>query len=152
MIDGAGAALPIHTHPLLVEPGCFVRDLRQVGPLFLRMGPVGFVSRQLSGEPLEGLLPPAEGTARILGLAREQAGPPGSCSLLVTHDTILAAVVHTLREVAGIADEDWPWMMEGIFLWFAEDQVHWLWRGERGCRVLGKMEGGLQMGTGRERG
>lgn len=139
MLEGAGISLPVQTHSLLVEPGSFVSDMRRVGPLFLRLGPVGFASRHLSGEPLEGLLAPREGTARILSLARGQAGPPGSFSLLVTHDTILAAVVHTLRETSSISDEDWPWMMEGLFLWFQGEDVHWLWRGEPGrCAFPGE--------------
>lgn len=136
MLAGAGPAMPpVQTHPLLVEPGSFVQDLRAVGRLFLELGPVGFANRHFQGG-LAGLLPPEEGAARVLGLARQSLGPPGTFSLLVTHDTVLAAVIHALRGADRIDEADWPWMMEGAFLWFDDDHVHWLWRGEPGRRRL----------------
>ena len=133
MVEAAGAPLAVDTHPLLVEPGSFVQDLRAAGPLFLALGPVAFANRHFAGE-VPGVLPPAEGAARLVALAEDCLGPPGSLSLLVTHDTVLAAVVHALRGAQAITDDDWPWMMEGAFLWFADGAVHWLWRGEAGSR------------------
>lgn len=140
MLEGAAADLPVATHSLLVEPGSFVHDLRAIGRLFRDLGPLEFANRHLAGG-LEGVLPPVAGTARIMALARTQAGPAGTLSLLVTHDTVLAAVIHTLRGVESISGDDWPWMMEGAFLWFADDRVHWLWRGEPGSRPLADFPG-----------
>lgn len=141
MLEGAGLALSVDPHPLLVEPGSFVQDLRAIGRLFLELGPLGFANRHLAGELGEGVLDPLTGAARVVALAREHAGPPGSLSLLVTHDTILAAVIHGLRGTTAIGAEDWPWMMEGAFFWFDGQDVHWLWRGECGRRALGQLPG-----------
>lgn len=140
MLRGAGVTgLPVVTDQQLMEPGCFVSDMRAVGRLFLSLGPVAFVSRHL-GDPLPGLLAPTAGTARLLCFLRERLGAPGSLSLLVTHDTILAAAMYTLLGRTQIVEEDWPWMMEGAFLWFEGDQVCWLWRGERGGRSLAALD------------
>lgn len=136
MVEGAAASLPVDRHHLLVEPGSFVHDLGAVGRLFLELGVVGFANRHLAGELAEGVLSPEEGTARVIALARAHIGPPGTMSLLVTHDTILAAVIHTLRAAKSIGEEEWPRMMEGAFFWFDDEQVYWLWRGEAGCRPL----------------
>lgn len=141
MLEGAAASLCVDTHPLLVEPGSFVHDISAIGRLFLELGPVQFANRHFAGELADGVLAPPVGTARIIALAREHAGPAGSLSLLVTHDTILAAVIHTLRAARSISEEDWPWMMEGAFLWFDDAQVHWLWRGEPGSSSLAELHG-----------
>lgn len=145
MVEGAAASKPVDRHRLLVEPGSFVRDLGAVGKLFLELGAVGFANRHLAGGLGEGVLSPEEGTARVLTLARTHVGPPGTMSLLVTHDTILAAVIHTLRAARSIGEEEWPRMMEGAFLWFDDEQVFWLWRGEEGCRP---MAGSTGLGSG----
>ena len=136
MLAGAGLAdTPVTAAPQLVEPGCFVRDIRMIGKTFVDLGPVGFANLHFR-EPLPGICSPGEGTAALLSFMREQLGPPGSLSLLVTHDTILAACINTLAGVAVIDDADWPWMMEGAFLWFSDTHVHWLWRGQTGARAL----------------
>lgn len=136
MLAGAGCpALPVATHRQLVEPGCYVRDIREIGTSFLQLGPVGFANRHFS-EPLPGIRSPQEGTARLVAFMREQLGPPGSLSLLVTHDTILAACIYTLAGVGRIDEADWPWMMEGAFVWFDDDAVYWRWRGATRARAL----------------
>lgn len=141
MLDGAAASLAVDRHHLLVEPGSFVRDLGAIGKLFLELGALGFANRHLAGDLAEGMLSPEEGTARVIALARNHVGPPGTISLLVTHDTILAAVIHTLRTTRSIGEGEWPQMMEGAFFWFDDEQVHWLWRGEVGCRPLAGLPG-----------
>lgn len=129
MLAGAGQPhLAVETHRQLVEPGCFVRDIREIGATFLKLGPVGFANLHFR-EPLPGIRTPQEGTGRLLDFMRGQLGAPGSLSLLVTHDTILAAFIYTLAGVDAIDEGDWPWMMEGAFLWFDDDAVHWVWRG-----------------------
>jgi hypothetical protein len=35
-----------------------------------------------------------------------------------------------------ISERDWPWMMEGLWLWFDERELHWIWRGEWQRREL----------------
>lgn len=132
---GAGRELEIATSTALVEPGCYVHSLGQVGPLFLRLGPLAFANRHLQ-EPLEGILSPAEGCAKLLAHLHAEQGPPGQLSVHVTHDTILAAFVYHLMGRSALADEDWPWMMEGAWLWFDDEAVHWVWRGTAGARAL----------------
>lgn len=136
MLIGAGRSdLAILTHMQLVEPGCYVHDIRAIGPSFFELGPVGFANRHFR-ESLPGIRTPQEGAARLIAFMREQLGEPGSLSLLVTHDTILAACIYTLAGINQIEEHDWPWMMEGAFLWFDEEHVHWLWRGTAAKRRL----------------
>lgn len=119
----------------LVEPGCYVQSLRHVGPLFLELGPIEFANRHLS-DPLPGVLTPREGAAKLLRHMQETMGEAGTLSVHVTHDTILSAFVYHLRGHESISEEDWPWMMEGAWVWFDGDHVHWVWRGEPGRRPM----------------
>lgn len=135
MARGAGADVAVTPALALVEPGCFVEDIRNVGPVFLQMGPLGFANRHIQ-EPLPGLLSPEAGSAKIIRHVRESLGPAGSLTVHVTHDTILAAFVYHLLGRSRIEEEDWPWMMEGAWLWFDGDDLRWLWRGEPGRRGI----------------
>lgn len=137
MARGAGLGLDVKQTQVLVEPGCFVINAGRVGPLFWKLGPVSFANRHFQ-EPLEGLLTPQEGTAKLLRHMHAHQGVAGSLSIHVTHDTILAAFIYHLIGQAHINDDDWPWMMEGAWVWFDGDhEVHWLWRGKFGSRELG---------------
>lgn len=123
--------LPIETVSELVEPGCYVHDIGAVGPAFFRLGAVAFINQHLR-DPMQGLLTPEEGRAKLLGYLRERDPAPGTLAVHVTHDTILMAFVAALQGMLEITDRDWPWMMEGLWLWFEQDQVRWIWRGEAG--------------------
>lgn len=134
---GAGQpALEVVQTRQLVEPGCYVEHMREVGPLFQSLGAVSFANRHFALPPLQGILTPQAGAARLLQHLREHEGEPGSLSVHVTHDTILAAFIYHLIGQAELLDEDWPWMLEGAWLWFDAGQVHWLWRGRHGQRAL----------------
>ena len=138
----AGAARPdllVEPHLQLAEPGCFVKDIRTVGPLFLQLGPVAFANHHFS-EPVRGVRSPEAGTRRLLDFLRGELGAPGSLSLFVTHDTILAACIYTLLAIPRIDQDDWPWMMEGAFLWFDETTVHGIWRGQHFTRALAELD------------
>lgn len=135
MLAGTGQALTVNTHPLLVEPGCYVEDIRHVGRRFIELGPVGFANLHFR-EPLAGIRSPDEGTRRLVEVLRAQEAAAGEFNLFVTHDTILAAFIYTLAGIREISEEDWPWMMEGAYVWFRDDRVHWLWRGQGGSRRL----------------
>lgn len=134
---GAGVSdMAVQHSPLLVEPGCFVQSVGRVGPLFLQLGPLAFANRHLK-EPLEGLLSPADGTARLLQHLLASQGDVGSLTVHVTHDTILAAFIYHLLERAHLHEDDWPWMLEGAWLWFDGDEtVNWIWRGQHGRRDI----------------
>ena len=136
MALGAGRAdMAEQQAGILMEPGCFVSNMHRVGPLFLELGPVQFANMHFR-QTLEGLLDPQAGTARLLRHLLAHQGGEGSLTIQVTHDTILAAFIYHLMGHTSIDDTDWPWMMEGAWVWFEGDKVHWLWRGLAGQREL----------------
>lgn len=56
-------------------------------------------------------------------------------SLAVSHDTILAAILAVISGKNSINKDEWPKMMEGLFVWFEGDvfidsKLKWIWRGE----------------------
>jgi len=60
---------------------------------------------------------------------------PYGLSLAVSHDTILAAILAVISGKHIVTREDWPKMMEGLFVWFEgdiflESKLKWVWRGE----------------------
>ena len=131
MGQGAGVDLPVSTHSSLVEPGSYVVDLPVAGPYFLKLGPLAFARKHLRNE-VRGVLSPREGAVRLLQHFRDSLMQPGTLTVHVTHDTILASFIYFLRRESEIEEAHWPWMMEGAFLWFDDDVVYWLWRGELG--------------------
>lgn len=135
MAEGAGLTLPVTLHTRLVEPGSYVQDMNQVGGLFFKLGPVAFANKHLRNE-VRGVLSPRQGAQHLVQHLRDGQGEAGTLSVHVTHDTILAAFIYFLREEPVLEQDHWPWMMEGAFVWFEDDAVHWLWRGERGARGL----------------
>lgn len=134
---GAGRPeLDVTTSTTLVEPGCYVHSLGHVGSLFLQLGPLAFANRHFS-ESLEGILSPEQGGAKLLKHLYEHQGPAGSLTVHVTHDTILAAFIYHLMDHAPLDEADWPWMLEGAWVWFDDaDTVRWVWRGEFGQRNI----------------
>lgn len=135
MLEGAGRRLTVEQTGLLVEPGCYVTDLKRAGRLFMQVGVLDFINRHLRHEG-QGVLTPAEGQHKLLQYFAARQPGPGELALHVTHDTILAAFVAGLRGVDRISQQDWPEMMEGVWLWLDGNRVHWVWRGEPGSRLL----------------
>jgi len=131
MAEGAGIDLTINTHSSLVEPGSYVQDLPLAGPYFMKLGPVAFARKHLRNE-VKGVLSPQEGALQLLQHLQEGLQQPGTLSVHVTHDTILASFIYFLRSESEIEEDHWPWMLEGAFLWFEDGIVNWLWRGELG--------------------
>lgn len=133
MSRGAGIELPITQTNVLVEPGCFVQSIRKVGPLFLQMGPLAFANHHFK-EAMDGILSPKEGAAKLIQhfYQSQQAHTQGDLILHVSHDTILAAFIYHLLQQQHIEEHDWPWMMEGAWLWFDNSTLYWLWRGTQG--------------------
>ena len=135
MMEGALAAglldapLDIERSMTLVEPGCFVEDVAQVGPHFMRLGALGFINHHLR-EGMAGLLSPAAGRAKLLHFLQQRSPPAGSLAVHVSHDTIIIAFVASLLGMRQVTSQDWPWMMEGVWLWFDDRELHWIWRGE----------------------
>ena len=131
MAKGAGLEMEVKTHSSLVEPGSYVQDLPIAGPYFFKLGPLAFAQKHLRNE-VRGVLTPLEGARNILSHIKGSLGDSGTLSVHVTHDTILAAFIYFLRQESELEEAHWPWMMEGAFLWFDDDAVHWVWRGESG--------------------
>lgn len=131
-------ALPhIEQHVLLVEPGGFVHDVQQAGPLFLQHGSLGFINAFLR-EEIPGMKQPQHGVRDILQLlytqSRSSMPQAPAIHLAVSHDTILAALLAVMAQQRAITWADWPDMMEGVWLWFEgvefmQATLHWLWRG-----------------------
>ena len=105
----------VTTDTTLVEPGCYVEDLNQVGPTFLKMGAFKFLNHHLQ-EPFEGMLSPAEGRSKLAAYLKAREPASGHLNVHVTHDTILAVLVAELHGRRRISEEDWPWMMEGLWV------------------------------------
>ena len=143
MIQGADSStLAQNTHcieiveqGLLVEPGSFVLDIKQAGPYFRKQGALGFINSFVNNA-LPGMKQPIHGVVDVLELIyNTHPTNDYGLSLAVSHDTILAAILAIISGKNMVTREDWPKMMEGLFVWFEGDvfldsKLKWIWRGE----------------------
>ena len=143
MIQGADSStLGQNTHcieiveqGLLVEPGSFVLDIKQAGPYFRQQGALGFINSFVNNA-LPGMKHPISGVVDVLELIyNTHPQDHFGLSLAVSHDTILAAIIAVMSGRNTISQEDWPQMMEGLFVWFEGDEfldakLKWIWRGQ----------------------
>ena len=120
---------------LLVEPGSFVLDIKQAAPYFRQQGALGFINSFVNNV-LPGMKHPITGVFDVLELIYEtHPTSSGGLSLAVSHDTIIAAILAVIAGRTQIDQDDWPAMMEGLFVWFEGDdfigsRLKWIWRGE----------------------
>lgn len=144
MMEGAmeagllAAPMEIERSMVLVEPGCYVEDVAAVGPHFMKLGALGFINHHIS-DGLEGLLSPDAGRQKLLGFLQARQPEPGTLAVHVSHDTIIVAFVANLLGLGQVSEQDWPWMMEGVWLWFDDRELHWIWRGEWHRRSLAEL-------------
>lgn len=142
MIQGAGDSVEIQKlsdiqiieQGLLVEPGSFVMDIDQAGPYFRQQGALGFINSFVNHN-LPGMKHPTRGVMDILKLLYLHQPATDGLSLAVSHDTILSAILTVIAGKTHVTQEDWPEMMEGVFLWFEGNDfyastLHWIWRGQ----------------------
>ena len=143
MIQGAdSSSLQSNTHHieivqqgLLVEPGSFVLDIKQAGPYFREQGALGFINSFVNNA-LPGMKHPIRGVVDVLELIyNTHPQQHNGLSLAVSHDTIISAIIAVISGRNVITQEDWPQMMEGLFVWFEGDEfldskLKWIWRGE----------------------
>ena len=142
MIQGADARSTTHTHHieiveqgLLVEPGSFVLDIKKAAPYFKEQGALGFINSFVNNA-LPGMKHPITGVVDVLELIyKTHPQDRNGLSLAVSHDTILAAIIAVISGRNIIHQEDWPAMMEGLFVWFEggeflQSKLKWIWRGE----------------------
>ncbi len=148
-LEGVSDSCPPHgldvvKTKLLVEPGSFVQDASKLSAVFRQYGALKFINSFLA-EQFEGMKQPSRGVVDILGLLHKHL-PTAENSLLlaVSHDTILAAFLAVMHDSTEISCDDWPEMMEGVFLWFEGDhfessRVHWVWRGVSESRLISSL-------------
>ncbi|MFW2177133.1 MULTISPECIES: histidine phosphatase family protein [unclassified Moraxella] len=134
MQAGAGIDRNVSHQALLVEPGSLVVDHEEVGKVFKEIGALNFINRFLA-EDLAGIKSPHKGGLDLLALFFQHQPQHGHLLLAVSHDTLLSAFLAVMMGVTAIDWDDWPKMMEGVFLWFddkpfSEAKVHFIWRGQ----------------------
>ena len=134
MQAGAGLQRDIYHQSLLVEPGSLVTEPEIANPVFKEIGVLNFINRFLQGN-LEGTKNAYQGGLDILSLFYQNQPQPGHLMLAVSHDTLLSAFLAVMFDVTEIDWNDWPKMMEGVFLWFDDKpfeqaSAYFVWRGE----------------------
>lgn len=151
MQEGAGLSRHILAQPLLVEPGSLVIDPKIISPLFKEIGVLNFINRFLQGR-LEGTKNAYQGGLDLLSLFYQNQPKHNHLLLAVSHDTLLSAFLAVILGVYEISWDDWPEMMEGVFLWFDDrpfyqSTVHFIWRGEQYSKSIGSLlDGYLALG------
>ena len=140
MQEGAGISRDISHQSLLVEPGSLVTDPQKASHVFKEIGALNFINRFLAGE-LEGTKSSHQGGLDILSLFYQHQPEHGHLCLAVSHDTLLSAFLAVMMQVDEIGWNDWPKMMEGVFLWFDdaplnEAYAHFIWRGQTYSRPV----------------
>ncbi len=120
MQEGAGIGRDVGHQSLLVEPGSLVIDPNIASPLFKEIGALNFINRFLQDEPI-GTKSAYQGGFDILSLLYHHQPEPNHLVLAVSHDTLLSAFLAVMMGVQEIDWNDWPKMMEGVFLWFDQD-------------------------------
>lgn len=134
MQAGAGLDRDIHHQSLLVEPGSLVTNPEVASEIFKEIGAFNFINQFLSGQA-QGTKNAHMGGLDILSLFYHHQPEPGELKLAVSHDTLLSAFLAVMFDARQIEWNDWPKMMEGVFLWFddkpfADTKAYFLWRGK----------------------
>ena len=140
MQEGAGLQRSVTHQSLLVEPGSLVTEPEVAGAIFKEIGVLNFINRFLQGN-LEGTKNAHQGGLDILSLFYQHQPQQGHLLLAVSHDTLLSAFLAVMLDVVEIDWNDWPKMMEGVFLWFddkpfAQAHAHLIWRGNLYIRPI----------------
>ncbi len=134
MQEGAGLSKKITTQSLLVEPGSLVIEPELTSKVFKEVGALNFINMFLSGE-IAGIKNAHQGGLDLVSLFYQHQPKKGHLTLAVSHDTLLSAFLAVMMDVPQIDWNDWPKMMEGVFLWFddkpiKEAKVYFIWRGK----------------------
>ena len=97
-------------------------------PAFRSGGAKGWVGAVLADPDSCGARSPIDGTERILDAVARIRPSPGGVSLAITHDTVLAVVVHVLAGASDVQEHLWPRMMEALCLAPTDEGWAWRWR------------------------
>ncbi|MFZ2554245.1 histidine phosphatase family protein [Psychrobacter sp. BF1] len=143
MQEGAGLQRCIAHQSLLVEPGSLVTEPETVSEVFKEIGVLNFINRFLQGN-LQGTKNSYQGGIDILSLFYQHQPEQGHLMLAVSHDTLLSAFLAVMFDIKEVGWNDWPKMMEGVFLWFddkpfIETSVHLVWRGKVHSRTVSSL-------------
>ena len=143
MQAGAGLQRQITHQSLLVEPGSLVTEPELTNVVFKEIGVLNFINRFLQGN-LEGTKNAYQGGLDILSLFYQHQPQHGHLMLAVSHDTLLSAFLAVMFDVHEINWNDWPKMMEGVFLWFDDKpfydaNAYFVWRGAVYTRSIGSL-------------
>ena len=149
MQEGAGLERHIEHQSLLVEPGSLVTEPDIANRVFKEIGVLNFINRFLQGN-LEGTKNAYQGGLDILSLFYQNQPQPGHLMLAVSHDTLLSAFLAVMLDVVEIDWNDWPKMMEGVFLWFDDRpfdkaNAYFIWRGEVYVRPIKSLLDGYRL-------
>ena len=125
---GCGWKVPIERDTRLGAHGPFVTDPEISGQLFLELGILEMVERQLTASrPPLGMRPISDGMRILLGLVARNLEGRGRLNLYVTHDAILAVLVGRLFRLP-LEAIGWPDYLEGLRLWRVKGRLHCAWR------------------------
>ena len=143
MQEGAGLQRDITHQSLLVEPGSLVTEPEIANPIFKEVGVLNFINRFLQGN-LDGTKNTYQGGLDLLSLFYQHQPQHGHLMLAVSHDTLLSAFLAVMFDRLEIDWNDWPKMMEGVFLWFDDtpfDQAnaHFIWSGKVYTRPISSL-------------
>ena len=128
ILRGSGQPEEVIFDRRLGDPGPFVADPAVSGALFLEVGILEIVRRQLShANPPAGMRSTSEGVDLLLGLAANDLRSRGRLNIYVTHDSILAVLVACLFRLS-VEEVGWPNYLEGLLLWRSSGQLHFAWR------------------------
>lgn len=129
ILRGGGLAERVALDGRLGAPGPFVVDEEVCGALFLEIGILDIVRRQLtSKEPPAGMRPTPEGIDLLLGLAARDLQSRGRLNIYVTHDSILSVLVAYLYGLP-VDEIRWPGFLDALLLWRRGERLHYIWRG-----------------------
>ncbi len=87
------------------------------------------VRRQLRGlETVPGMRPTSEGVSLLLEILLESSSSLNTLDVLVTHDSVIAAFVGHLLQIAP-SDAMWPAFIDGPLVWRSSGGVGLAWMG-----------------------
>ena len=138
ILRGGGRPEELVLNRRLGDPGPYVIDEEAAGALFLEIGILEIVRRQLcDAEPPAGMRPTAEGVDLLLELTSSRLRHGGRLNVYVTHDSILAVLVAHLYGLR-VDDIRWPGYLDGLLMWRNGERLHFAWRGlEQGSHPPG---------------
>ena len=138
ILRGGGQPEEVALDWRLGDPGPFVIDEEAAGALFLNVGILEIVRRQLcDAKPPAGMRPTAEGVELFLELTSSHLRHGDRLNVYVTHDSILAVLVAHLYGLR-VGDISWPGYLDGLLLWRCGQRLHFAWRGlEQGSHPPG---------------